>query len=81
MHLKRNYGITLSQYAEIYRIQGGKCALCARDIHDRAPLDHNHKTGAVRGILCRTCNIDIGRFDDDPDRLRAAAAYLERHSA
>lgn len=51
------------------------CAICK----STAQLvgDHDHETGAPRGILCRNCNLALGNMFDSPERLRAAAAYLE----
>lgn len=72
-YLKRTYGITIYQQAEMVNDQGGGCAVCGE-----APntVDHNHATGKVRGILCRKCNVGLGLFQDDPDLLEAAALYL-----
>lgn len=52
-----------------------RCAICATT--DQLVGDHDHATGSPRGILCRKCNLALGNMDDDPQRLRAAAAYLE----
>ncbi len=78
----RNLGMTPDDYAVMLAAQGGGCALCG-DIHAdslnrRLHVDHDHVTGVVRGILCSSCNLGIGKFEDDPQRLRAAADYLEK---
>jgi hypothetical protein len=73
---------------EIYDRQKGKCAICGSNIayaivgkrSERSMLDHCHETGIVRGMLCDPCNVGIGRFKDDPNLLRAAAAYVEMWS-
>ncbi|WP_280898095.1 MULTISPECIES: endonuclease VII domain-containing protein [unclassified Streptomyces] len=74
-HLKRNYGITEAQRDEMVASQMGLCVICleAPAVH----VDHCHKTGRVRGVLCFNCNSAIGKLGDDPDAVRRAAAYLE----
>jgi hypothetical protein len=80
-HLRREYGLTPAQYDALLASQQGRCAVCSTD--DPAPLaclcvDHCHKTGAVRGLLCFNCNVSIGRMRDDPELLKAAITYLEK---
>jgi hypothetical protein len=76
------HGLRGSEYVAILEAQGGRCALCgggkkgwSRGRH--LQLDHCHRTGRIRGFLCGDCNTALGRFGDDPERLRAAIAYLE----
>lgn len=77
--LKREYGITPEQYDRMHAEQGGVCAICGDQQRGRAlDVDHDHVTGAVRGLLCSGCNQTLGKMKDSPDLLRAAAAYLER---
>lgn len=59
--------------------QGGMCAICRAifSAANRPCLDHDHETGALRGALCRACNIGIGNLRDSPSVLRAAADYIE----
>lgn len=77
--LRRRYGITLESYEYLLKQQQGKCAICEDDDNGRAlAVDHDHNTGKVRGLLCTNCNNGLGRFKDNPERLRAATLYLER---
>jgi len=75
-HLKRTYGLTLEDFDAMLAAQGGGCAICGKPDVDH--IDHDHRTGQVRGILCFRCNVAIGQMDDDCDRLAAAMAYLAR---
>ena len=80
-YLRRKFGISLEQYAALLSAQGGVCALCGRPPIEGISLhiDHDHNTGRVRKLLCFRCNNALGDLDDDPGRLRDAAAYIEAH--
>jgi hypothetical protein len=77
------YGLSVQEFAVLLVAQEGRCAICGVRFDDSirrmgAYVDHSHATGRVRGLLCRTHNLAIGSFNDDPALLRAAADYLER---
>ena len=56
-NLKKRYDITPQRYEELLQIQGGRCAICHRVPRtQRLHVDHSHRTGAVRGLLCLLCN-------------------------
>lgn len=59
--------------------QHSKCMICSANIVDEWNTDHCHRTGNIRGLLCRWCNLGLGHFFDDPRLLRHAANYLEEH--
>lgn len=85
--LLRVYGLQRAAYDALLRAQGGRCAVCRSDEPGNGRntaramwcVDHDHRTGKVRGLLCRGCNAGIGNLRDDPDILDAAAAYLRRN--
>ena len=82
-HLRTTYGITIEQFNAMSDSQLGRCAICLellRPAHG-THVDHCHKTGKLRSLLCQKCNRGIGHFDDDPFRLEAAATYIRRHNA
>lgn len=78
-YLKDVYGITLEEYLDIHAKQSGRCAIC-RDVVELLCVDHDHRTGLIRGLLCRACNLGLGHFCDDPVKLRTAADYLDQNS-
>ena len=82
-YLKRKYGLTIQQYDTLLAEQGGGCAICGRKPRPDISLhvDHDHKTGALRGILCFRCNNALGDFDDDAGLLQQALCYLLSHQA
>lgn len=76
------YGITPEEFAVMVDRQGGRCAICGTDTpggKGNWHIDHDHITGVVRSLLCHACNVGLGNFNDNPDQLRAAIAYLEAH--
>lgn len=74
----RLYGLTLDDWDRMVIEQLGCCAICG-DAPLELHVDHCHETGIVRGLLCVSCNNGLGRFADDPARLRAAAEYIEKY--
>ena len=77
--LKSEYGLTAEQYDKMEQEQMNKCALCGEDFteEDGPCVDHNHKTGFVRGLLHHKCNSAIGHLDDNPKKAELAKIYLE----
>lgn len=69
------YGITAEEFQAMHIAQDGKCKICKQ----AGPLDidHCHKTGSVRGLLCGLCNRGLGCFRDDVARLTAALEYIQ----
>ena len=71
------YGMSIDEYQTIWDAQDGICPICERDIVlETSRIDHDHKTGAVRGILCVSCNSGIGLLHDSPRALIRAAKYV-----
>ncbi len=82
--IEREYEISEEEYKILYEAQGGRCAICRRatGATKRLSVDHNHKTGEVRGLLCGPCNHMIGFIGrDDPEVFDRAAAYLREPPA
>ena len=79
-NLKTRYGLGIEEYDSRLADQNGKCAICGGEMDEgkRLAVDHNHDTGAVRGIVHVRCNTAIALFRDSPEICRRAAEYLEK---
>ena len=86
-NLKHKYGVDLDWYTKKFEEQNNSCAICESTINKTTgarefwnfSVDHCHKTGKVRGILCNNCNRALGLLMDSPTLLRKAANYVETH--
>lgn len=89
INLRQNiarYGLAYSDYEAMLQAQGNRCSICGaspdpngKRAASRLHVDHDHVTGKIRGLLCLSCNLGIGHFRDDIDRLHSAVAYIEKH--
>lgn len=81
-NLRRKFGITPEDAAALLEKQGGVCGICGGPPvgRSRYHVDHDHKSGAIRGLLCGKCNTGLGQFNDSPELLHRAAAYLKKSS-
>lgn len=71
------YGITVEEYISLLENQNSKCAICKRiQLTKSLAVDHNHKTGKVRGLLCGNCNLALGLLEDNATFLQAGIDYL-----
>ena len=82
-NLLKKYGVTRKQYDEMASSQGNCCDVCGThqsEMTRRLAVDHDHRTGAVRSLLCTQCNVALGQVDDSIERLNGLIQYLEKHS-
>ena len=80
IRFKKTYGITLKEYNDLFLKQNGKCLICEKhqDEFDKSLfIDHDHKNGNIRGLLCYRCNLGISLFNDDKKLLERAIMYLK----
>jgi hypothetical protein len=84
--LQRDYGITLNEYNKMLESQNDVCAICGKEETQknqfgviRLSVDHDHKTGKVRGLLCSKCNRAIGLLNDRIEILDKASDYLKKY--
>lgn len=77
-HLKNEYNVSLELYNKLVKNQDFKCLICKHE--SVLEVDHCHKTGKIRGLLCHQCNVGLGYFKDNIDNLIAAQKYLETNN-
>lgn len=86
----RNHRARTARYQALVELHGEQCGICGKPrqtvmgpdrVTRRLAIDHDHATGATRGLLCTQCNMMLGNAADSPERLEAGAAYLRRHAA
>ena len=86
-YYKRNYGIDEADLEQMKKDQDYKCYICSSEgfligknnHNEKLAVDHDHKTGKVRKLLCHNCNRALGLLQDNPELLRKAALYVEEH--
>lgn len=79
--LKQRFGITLEEYETLLTLQNNQCLLCGTskcDSGHKLSIDHCHKTGKIRGLLCKACNVGLGNFKDNQEALAKAIEYLKK---
>jgi hypothetical protein len=91
--IKRRYKLPYEKFLEMLKAQDYRCAICGVALHDlylaevpseettKPVVDHDHRDGHVRGLLCSSCNVGLGLFEDKKKFLRAAINYLKRDQA
>lgn len=86
--LSKSYVISIEKYEEMLREQNNVCAVCGLPPESvttktgevrKLCVDHDHKTGAVRSLLCQNCNIVLGHIEANPERVHLLCEYLKRH--
>lgn len=77
--IKKTYGLTLEDVESMKILQENKCKICNTLFVKEPHIDHDHVTGKVRGLLCTKCNVAIGMFEEDEERLISAIQYLQNN--
>ena len=87
--LKKRYGITIDQYESLLAQRDGVCWICSRPQTSKPHnakhpnslyVDHSHSSGLIRGLLCLNCNLGVGAFKDDAERIEQAVQYLAQRT-
>lgn len=79
--LKYTYGITINNFNDMFSDQKGKCAACGDNFLDIVPhVDHCHKSGKIRGLVCPSCNKAMGLVGDNAEILEKLALYLRSNN-
>lgn len=77
---RRKYGISIDTYESMLKEQNGSCMICHRaELKDKKlDIDHCHRTGKIRALLCARCNKTIGLLEDDRQLALNMIAYLDK---
>lgn len=73
-NLKFLYNLSIADYEKMFKTQGGSCGICGKhqsEFKVRLAVDHNHKTGEIRGLLCNTCNSKLGWYENQSQNIEA----------
>lgn len=81
---KKTYSLTEQDVRDLMDLFKGTCHICGKSLvtpesQKSYAIDHDHKTGEIRGLLCKLCNVGLGHFQDSPELLEKAAQYLRDH--
>jgi hypothetical protein len=82
LYLKYKFNMTIEEYDKKLSLQLGGCAICKQPskINRRLHVDHDHKTGAIRDLLCQRCNRILGLLYEDENLIWDILDYLKRHN-
>jgi hypothetical protein len=72
------YSLRIGEFKEMMIAQKSRCAICGAKKDYDLCVDHCHKTGKIRGLLCRPCNVGLGQFKDNKKLLACAIRYLSQ---
>lgn len=81
--LKKKYNLSIKEVELKIKKQKGKCTICGKRLdfkNSDAHVDHDHKTGKIRDVLCRKCNFALGQVNDDIDYMNQLILYVKKHS-
>ena len=76
--IRELYNMSSETYIALFDSQNGKCAICGLYSKIDLAVDHDHKTGKIRGLLCKSCNLSLGHAKDNIDVLEKMILYLKR---
>ena len=79
-YYQKKYGITIEQYDEMFKRQGGRCEICKSKPTKNLYIDHDKITKKVRGLLCRECNTALGSYRENIKILQSAIRYIKKHN-
>jgi hypothetical protein len=77
--LYKKYNLSMDEFENMLKSQDYKCQICKRSLEKYSAVDHDHKTGKIRGLLCRKCNLGLGAAKDSTEVLENMIKYLEIH--